>query len=176
MGGVWGEVQRQLRKVFASGSASTTRQPSRRGPAPVLHGPDACSLVTADEIEAATGQRPLGPGDPKSGGMQTDIGLFKVCQWRLTGGDEFLVNVTTCRNQDAVDLARSRNWNEEKPLPGLGELGRWKVNENPRGDTELHLSAYQGRYALSFVHTSAAHATDITPLKDLMTKVLARLE
>ena len=38
-------------------------------------------------IEAVTAHRPLGPGDPKSGGMQTDIGLFKVCEWKLTDGD-----------------------------------------------------------------------------------------
>ena len=82
MGRVWAEVRCQLRKVLASEAASSeasNRRPPRRAPAPVLHGPDACSLVTADEIEAATGQRPRGPGDAKSGGMQTDLGLFKVC-------------------------------------------------------------------------------------------------
>lgn len=177
--GVWREVKhhlrKQLRSVTARSGATTGQPPSPRF-SPVRGGPDACSLVTADEIEAATAHRPLGPGDPKSGGMQTDIGLFKVCEWKLTDGDEFLVNVTTCRDQEAVDLARSRNWNEEKPLPGLGELARWKVKDDPRGHTELHVSAYQGRYALSFVHTSAAGATDISGLRDLMAKVLARLE
>ena len=179
MAGVWREVKRRIAEAVEKrdGALRSNHQPAA---APEVQaradGPDACSLVTADEIEAATAHRPLGPGDPKSGGMQTDIGLFKVCEWRLTDGDQFLVNVTTCRDQESVDLARSRNWNEEKPLPGLGELARWKVNDDPQGHTELHVSAYQGRYALSFVHTSAAGATDISGLRDLMAKVLARLE
>ena len=177
--GVWREAKRHLRtrlRSVTARSGATTSQPQRPRFSRGRDGPEACSLVTADEIEAATAHRPLGPGDPKSGGMETDIGLFKVCEWSLTDGDEFLVNITTCRDQEAVDLARSRNWNEEKPLAGLGELARWKVNDHPGGHTELHVSAYQGRYALSFVHTSAAGATDISGLRDLMAKVLARLE
>ncbi|MGH9278869.1 MAG: hypothetical protein ACRD12_12295, partial [Acidimicrobiales bacterium] len=85
-------------------------------------------------------------------------------------------NLTVCRDQDAVDLARSRNWNEEKPLAGVGEIGRCKVNKDPDGNNELHVTAFQGRYVVSFVHTSAAHATDVTLLKDLMLRVLARLD
>jgi hypothetical protein len=169
MAGLW----EQVRRVLTSATETTTTG-RRRRPAPVTGGPDACSLVSADEIEAATGNRPLGPGDPKSGGTQTDIGLFKVCQWRLTGGDEFLVNVTVCRDEASIDLARSRNWNEEKPLPGVGEVGRFKIGKDPDGGTEIHITAFQGRYVFSFVHSSAGGSRDIEPLKALMLKVLAR--
>ncbi|MGH9279118.1 MAG: hypothetical protein ACRD12_13560, partial [Acidimicrobiales bacterium] len=129
MAGLWDQVRKVLTSVTGSGGPERERAQSRQ--APVTGGPGACTLVTEDEIEAATGNRPLGPGDPKGGGMQTDIGLFKVCQWKLAGGDEFLANLTVCRDQDAVDLARSRNWNEEKPLAGVGEIGRCKVNKDP---------------------------------------------
>jgi hypothetical protein len=180
MAGFWDQMRRIVTQVAAGSRPASRSSTSRRAPRwPVVSGgPDACALVSDDEIEAATGHRPVGPGDPKGGGSQTDIGLFKVCEWRLTGGDEFLTNVTVCRDQAAVDLARSRNWNEETPFPGLGDLARYKVDRNPRGNTELHLSAYKGRYALSFVHTSTVPKTkaDIEPLKALMAAVLARLD
>lgn len=183
--GVWDEVRRGVRRELLRvlrGSAGQSRTGARRYPTAgdttlaALKGPDPGTLLTADEIEAATGNRPIGEGDRKSGGMEVDVGYSRVCEWTLTGGDELLINVTRFPDQAAASLWESRNWNQEKPLGGLAEVGRFKVAKDPKGRTELHVTAKQGMYAVYLVHSSAARVTDITPLKELMRTVLSRLD
>lgn len=58
-------------------------------------GPMPKTLLTADDVEAATGQRPVGEPDRKGGGSENDTGCTTVCEWKLTGGDELLINL--CR-------------------------------------------------------------------------------
>lgn len=79
-GGFWNQVRRIVEQVTASTRPVSRPSLTRTRWPQVTGGPDACTLVTDDEIEAATGHRAIGPGD-KGGGSQTDIGLFKVCQW-----------------------------------------------------------------------------------------------
>lgn len=96
----------------------------------------------------------------------------------LTGGDEFLTNVTRLPQQGGPGPGQEPHLERAEGVRGLGDLARHKVNADPRGNTELHLSAYKRRYALSFVHTSTVRKTkaDLEPLKALMAAVLARLD
>ena len=61
----------------------------------------------------------------------------------------------------------SRNWNDEKPLGGIGDMGRFLVTAAPKGGTELHVTTRQGLHTVMLVHTSTAGARDIGPLKEL---------
>jgi hypothetical protein len=148
-----------------------------------MRGPDPGTLLTASDIEEATTSQPVGEGDRKSGGQDTDVGYFRVCMWQLADGGELLVNCTRIRDDDGVALWRSRwddpswqNVDDEKHLDGVGEAARWYVTKSHKGGTELHVSAKQDMYVAQLVHTSPAGAKDIAPLTALMTKVLERLD
>jgi hypothetical protein len=186
--GLWDVVRREVGRVLQDSSRSRPRSRGSSGKAKprrttpeALRGPDPGTLLTAEEMEAATGGRPVGEGDRKSGGQDVDVGYMRVCEWQLSNGDELLINFTRFGDEDDVALWRSRfddpswkNVDDEKPLEGVGEVGIWYVTKADGGN-ELHLSAKQGMYYSNLVHSSRAGATDITPLANLMTKVLSRL-
>jgi hypothetical protein len=147
-----------------------------------LRGPDPGTLVSAEEIEATTGSPPVGDGDRRSGGIDVDTGFMRVCIWQLADGGELLVNFTRFRDDDGVALWRSRwddpgwrNVDDEKPLEGVGEAGRWYVTKASKGGTELHVTAKQGMFQSQIVHTSPAGSRDVAPVTQLLTTVLGRL-
>ena len=179
--GLRDELGKVLRE--SSGPATTPkRKAARQETTPLAErGPDPGTLVSPEEIEAATGSAPVGEGDRRSGGMDTDIGFFRVCIWQLADGGQLIVNSTRIRGPEGEALLRSRwddpSWQEggEKPLAGVGELARTRVTKSPKGGTELHVDAKEGRYDASLVHTSPAGSRDVTPLVALMTTLLSRL-
>jgi hypothetical protein len=191
--GIADVLRREVRRIWRQGARSTTRSrrrtrshsrkvTSRRTIPEALRGPDPGTLVTAVDMEEATGSRPVGEGDRKSGGQEVDTGYMRVCEWKLSDGGELLVNFTRFADSADVALWRSRwddpswrNVDDEKALEGVGEAARWYVTKSPKGGTELHVSAKEGMYSVHLVHSSKAGATDITPLSNLMVKVLARL-
>ena len=188
--GFWKQVSRTVTDVLReSGSGSKAgSKPKAKAKArqPVTpeseRGPDPGTLVSADEIERATGSRPVGEGDRKSGGSENDTGFFRVCIWALADGGELLLNFTRLRGAEGEELWRSRwddpSWHTdgERPLDGLGEVAKWYVTRSHRGGTELHVTAKQGTYQSQLVHTSPSGAKDISALSDLMATVLTRLQ
>ena len=185
--GLWDAVRGEVGRILREGTRSTTtqsrgRSKAKRATSKAQRGPDPSTLVTADEIEEATGGRPVGEGDQKSGGSDNDVGHMRVCIWQLSNGGEFLINFTRFWDDDALALWLSRNedpsWQVDylRPLEGVGELAEHGVTKDPKGGTEIHVDAKQGMYSSALVHSSRAGATDTTPLANLMVKVLARLD
>ena len=187
--GIWDQVKREVGKVVreatkpsaSSGGGRAARQEDGETPE-ALRGPDPGTLLRAEDIEAATGSRPVGEGDRRSGGMEVDTGWFRVCIWQLADGGELLINSNRLRGEAGVALWRSRwddpswqNVDHEKALDGLGDAAKWYVTRSHKGGTELHVTAKQGMFVSQLVHTSPAGSRDIGPLSDLMRTVLARL-
>jgi hypothetical protein len=146
-----------------------------------LRGPAPETFLTADDIEQACGRGPVGEVDRKRGGSDNDIGYTQVCEWKLAGGGELLLNYTRIRDREAEELWWSR-WNDpswqvedEKPLEGVGEVATWHLANDPKGGTELHVDAKEGVHKASIVYSDRGGSTDITPIVELMNKVLARL-
>ena len=183
--GFWNVVGREVGRVLRESMQSTSGSPTGSSP-PVtpeaLRGPDPSTLLTAGEIEEATGGRPVGEGSRKYGDSDNDIGYMRVFEWTLSNDGELLINFTRFRDDDALALWRSRiedpSWqvDYERPLEGLGELAWAGVTKDPKGGTEIHVSAKQGMYKSSLVHSSRSGAKDTGPLVTLMAKVLSRLE
>ncbi len=176
-----------VRQQGRPAAASRGSAPSPKEVPEALRGPEPGALLTADEIEAATGSRPVGEGDRRSGGSETDVGWFRVCIWQLADGGELIVNSTRIRDDAGLELWRSR-WNDPgwqnapntKPLAGVGDDAKWCVKKaskkkSPGGGTELHVDAKQSWYTTSFVHTSPAGSKDPAPLAALTAELLARL-
>ena len=168
--GLWDELRSQVRQGLRS--PRPRRNETKAADAPPV--PDPGGLMTAEEIEAATGHRPLGEGDRKGGLLASDVGFSRVCEWMLAGGDELLVNVCRLHDRQAAALWESRNWNEEEPLAGIGDMGRFLVTKDHKGRTELHVTARQGLYTVMLVHSSAAGLRDVEPLRALAAQVLTR--
>ena len=139
--------------------------------------PDLASLVREDEIEAVTGAAPR--GEPRLNGprgSEVDIGRLLIREWKLAGGDEFLLTLGVGFDEAAARLAMDRMAELEKPLPGVGERGLRRVKKYRKtGKSEVGVTARQGPYWLSLTHTSASGANEIGPLTDLLRTALARL-
>ena len=97
--------------VRDQGKATRTKTPASKEVPAALQGPEPGALLSADDIEAATGSRPVGEGDRRSGGFDTDVGFFRVCIWQLADGGELIVNSTRIRDDAGLELWRSR-WND----------------------------------------------------------------
>lgn len=147
-----------------------------------LRGPDPTTLLTASDIELVTGSLPDGEPDRRSGGIDVDTGFMRACIWPLQDGGELLLNFTRFATEEHIALWRTRwddpgwaNDENEKPLDGVGEIGRWHVGKAARGGTELHVTAKLGMYESQLVHTSPSGSRDIAPLSALLATVLGRL-
>ena len=184
--GFWNLVGREIGRVLQESTRSPSGSSAGSSSQPVtpeaLRGPDPSTLLTADEIEEATGGRPVGEGSRKYGDSENDIGYMRVFEWTLSNGGELLINFTRFRDDDALALWRTRiedpSWevDYERPLEGLGELAWAGVTKDPKGGTEIHVSAKEGMFKSSLVHSSRSGAKETEPLVSLMAKVLSRLE
>lgn len=147
-------------------------------------GPDPCSLVTAEEIKAVTGgsidkaPRTNGQGSINIMGGEHKSRL-RVCEWKLSNGDEFLVslsiafdNATIHRAWDQEGLVRG----EEKDMAGVGERGYLRVAKYKDGTSEVGVTAIQGRYVLTLSRESARGETAHEELKKLLQTALGRLD
>ena len=178
--GLWDQVRREVQRVVqgSQGTAQQSRPTTRFFTPEDQRGPLPDTLLTTDDMEAATGQRPMGEPDRKGGGSENDTGYTRVCEWKMTGDDELLINLCRIRGAEGLALVESRrDWFDDcTPIEGLGDDAWFEVTDDPQGRKQLSITARQGMYKVSLVHSSRAGATDITPLKELMGKVLSRLD
>ena len=189
--GFLGDLGREVGRVVRESTRSTTgkstkpakRSASRAPTSPESErGPDPGTLLSAADIEAATGSTPVGEGDRRSGGQDLDTGYFRVCIWQLADGGQLLVNSCRLRGAEGEALWRSRwddpSWQDvgnAQPVEGLGEAAKRYVTSS-KGSTELHVSAKAGPFHSQVVHTSPAGSRDLAPLTELMRTLLTRLE
>ena len=138
-------------------------------------GPNPADVVTAAEIEAATGGSPIGSGRRNGSGTAVDVGTLVICEWQLTNGDEFLVTLIRAKDRQSAELAVERQSEEMKPLGGVGERSLIRVQKYSRGKTEIGVTALRGSYVLSLTHTSSHGASDPEPLINLLRLGVSRL-
>jgi hypothetical protein len=139
--------------------------------------PDLDALVTDAEIEALTGAAPVGePRRNGPDGSEVDLGRHVIREVQLANGDELLIALGNCTDARAAQLSMDRVAEVEKPLAGVGERGLVRVKKHPeRGTSEISVTALQGTFTLSLVHTSTTMQTDPAPLTDLLRTALTRL-
>jgi hypothetical protein len=139
--------------------------------------PDLDALVTDTEIEALTGAAPVGePRRNGPDGSDVDLGRHLIRESQLANGDEFLIALGNCTDARAAQLSMDRVAEVEKPLAGVGERGLVRVRKYPKqGTSEISVTALQGSFTLSLVHTSTEMKTDPGPLTDLLRTALTRL-
>jgi hypothetical protein len=178
-------LKKVLRAARGASGPSDDRGPAwgPRDPDPSGYGkagaptPDLDALVTDAEIEALTGAAPVGePRRNGPDGSEVDLGRHVIREVQLANGDEFLVALGNCTDARAAQLSMDRVAEVEKPLAGVGERGLVRVKKHPkRGTSEIGVTALQGNFTLSLVHTSNAMQADPAPLTELLRTALTRL-
>jgi hypothetical protein len=125
-------------------------------------GPPALdTLVTAEEIEAVTGARPVGTPRTNGAGSDGDVGRQYIWEAPLSNGDKFLITLIAGNSAADAQLAMSRVAQVEKPYPGVGERATVRVKKyRSTGSSEVGVNALQGRYTLALTHTSNDGRTD----------------
>jgi hypothetical protein len=176
-------VQRAAEKVGDATRPADEPAWGGREPDPESYGqagaptPDLDALVSDAEIEAVTGGTPVGePRRNGPNGSETDLGRHVIRESKLSNGDELLISLGNCTDARAARLALDRIAEVEKPLAGVGERGLVRVKKHTKqGTSEISVTALQGSFTLSLVHTSTTMQTDPEPLTDLLRTALARL-
>jgi hypothetical protein len=177
-----GEIERQLEDTQKDSQKGSSKQRGLIDPEPPPLGPDPCSLVTADEIKAVTGASPdKSPRTNGDGSINIMNGehnsRLRVCEWKLSNGDEFLVSLTIAFDNASIHRAwdEAGLQEEEKDLPGVGERAYLRVAKYKEGTSEVGVTAIQGRYVLTLAFESARGETDHEELKRLLLTALTRL-
>ncbi len=98
--------------------------------APAPAGIDACSLLSAADIQAATGKA-LASSDHGPGNAQN------VCFFRLEGGDQMNIAIYTSSAEKTFQSAKG------DPVPGVGDRATW--------NKDLHILAVLKGTQVSFV-------------------------
>ena len=147
----------------------------------------ACSLLTASDIQAATGAAPDGDPHPAEMSLPSNKEPMRMCTWvvrahkgqvvvsstRLAPGENVMAYA---KNNAGIDALRARKWKEESKDFG----NAWcAVMTPPPGTKEPLMMASctagpKGR-ALSVVFTSPTRKLTIDQIKSLMDKAAARL-
>jgi hypothetical protein len=139
--------------------------------------PDLDTLVTADEIEAVTGARPVGTPRTNGAGSDGDVGRLYIWEAQLSNGDKFLITLIAGNSAADALKAISRVAEVEKPYPGVGERATVRVKKYRKtGSSEVGVNALQDRYTLALTHTSEDGRTDQRDqIAELLRVVLTRL-
>jgi hypothetical protein len=142
-----------------------------------LSGVEACDLLTASEIEAATG---IAPGAPQD--MSQVQGQLPMCTWPAadgSGGNATSILVTRggLKNYDQfIEITRAgmgADFNQDnwQHVPDVGDFGVW-LDEDFAGGM---LQVYDGDLMVQVDAEAVEGKDELEASKDLATKVFDRL-
>lgn len=133
---------------------------------------NACSLLTAGEIQTAVGAAPQGPGDSKR------VGVSRSCGWTLADEGLLVANVLVYRDTAAASrgyLDIEQTYTPSTPVTGVGERASFHTATSSVSN-EVNLTVLVGKATLTLNHTKRGSVAGQTQLTGLAQKALARIK